>query len=131
MDCQLRGVSLTALLNARVQVFIVSEKQLKNELCNHQLRKISDTLDEPDSLRVQWGDNVEIPFTRYVTLSLQLGTNPDMQLDVPFLVTSGQSSHPIIGFNVVKVVADSHPECSLVNMFRSAIVNKNEDQEVC
>ena len=79
-------------------------------------------------MRVQWRDNVEIPFTGYVTLPLQLGTNPDIQLDVPHLVTSEQLLHAIIGLNVVRVIADSHPKHSLVNVFRSAIVNKNEDQ---
>ena len=63
-----------------------------------------------------------------MTLSLQLGTNPDMQLAVPFLVTSEKLSHPVTGFNAVKVIASSHQECSLVNMFCSAIVSKNKDQ---
>ena len=68
--------------------------------------------------------NVEIPIDGYVTLSLQLGTNTDVQLDVPFLVTSEKFPISIIGFNVVKVIADSHQECSLVKIFRSAIVSK-------
>ena len=51
------------------------------------------------------GDNVEIPLTGYVT-----GANLDMQLDVPFFVNSEQLPHPVIGFNVVKVIAGNHPE---------------------
>lgn len=64
----------------------------------------------------------------YVKLSLQLGTKPDMQLDLLFLIIPEQLPYPIIGLNGVKFVADSHPECSLVNMFPSEIVNKNKDQ---
>ena len=108
MDFQLDGVPSTALLDSGAQVSIVSEKHLKNELSDHQIRTTSDILDEPDSLKVQWRDNAEIPFTGYLTLPLQLGTNPDMQLGIPFLVTREQLPHPIIGFNVVKVIADSH-----------------------
>ena len=68
----------------------------------NQLNKISDTLlDEQDSLRVQCGDNVEFFCIGYVTLSLQIGTNPEMQLDVPFLVISEQLPHEIIKFNLV------------------------------
>ena len=51
----------------------------------------------------------EIPFTGYVTLPLQLGTNPNMQLDLPFLVIPEQLPQPIIGFNVVNIVTQNAP----------------------
>ena len=78
MDWQLDGIPSAALQDSRLQVSIDSEKYLWNELSDHQIRTISDILDETDSLKIQWGDNVEIPLTGYVTLPLQLGTNPDM-----------------------------------------------------
>ena len=62
-----------------------------------------------------------------MTLLLQLGTNPDMQLDALFRVTPEQLPRPVTGFTVEKVIADSHPECSFVNMFHSDIFNKNVD----
>ena len=99
---QLGGVTLTALV---LTVSIVSEK-LQNELSDHQLTKISYILDDLESLRVQCGDNAEILFTGYVTLLLQLGTNPDMQLDVLFLVAPEKLPQPVIGFNVEMVIAD-------------------------
>ena len=100
---QLGGVTLTALV---LTVSIVSENQLQNELSDHQLTKISYILDDLESLRVKCGDNAEILFTGYVTLLLQLGTNPDMQLDVLFLVVPEKLPQPIIGFNVEMVIAD-------------------------
>ena len=75
---------------------------------------------------VQWRDNVETLFTDYVT-----GANPDMQLDVPFFVTSEQLLHLIVGLNLVKVIPDNQTECFHVNMFPSVIVNKNEDHGFC
>ena len=54
IDCQLGSVTSTTLLDTGAQVFIVGEKYLKNELCDHQLKKISVTLEKQDSLRVQW-----------------------------------------------------------------------------
>ena len=35
--------------------------------------------------------------------------------------------HPIVGFNVVKITAESQPECSLIKMFKSAIDIEDEE----
>ena len=51
-----------------------------------------------------------------------------MQLDVSFFVTPEQLPHSVTWFNVMTVIANSHPECSLDYMFRSAFVKKNDDQ---
>lgn len=55
MDRRLGDALSTALPDTRVYVFIVSENHLKNKLCDQQLKKISDTLDEPENLTVPWG----------------------------------------------------------------------------
>ena len=36
--------------------------------------------------------------------------------------------HPIVGFNVVKVIAESQPECSLFKIFRLAIDIEDEEE---
>ena len=36
--------------------------------------------------------------------------------------------HPIVGFNVVKIIAESQPECSLIKMFQSAIDIEDEEK---
>ena len=48
--------------------------------------------------------------------------------DVPFLVAANHLQHPIVGFNVVKVTAESHPEYSLIKMFQSAIDIEDEEK---
>ena len=46
--------------------------------------------------------------------------------DVPFLVATDHLQHPIVGFNVVKIIAESQPECSLIKMFKLAIDIEDE-----
>ena len=71
---------------------------------------------------MQWENNSEIPFAGFTTFQLQVGDGKvGSKNDVPFLVATDHLDHPIVGFNVVKIIAESQPKYSLINMFQLAI----------
>ena len=68
MQCKLSGVPTSVMLDTGAQVFIVSEKYLLEKFINAEIRAISEILDGHDSLRLQWGNNSEIPFADFTIL---------------------------------------------------------------
>ena len=73
MQCKLNGVPTGALLDTGAQVSIISEKYFLENFINLEIRAISEILDGHDSLRVQWGNNSEIPFAGFTIIQLQIG----------------------------------------------------------
>ena len=64
---------------------------------------VHELLDEPDSLRIQWGNQTDIPFSKYTVVNLCIGEGEDKcHLDGSFLITTDQISNPILGFNAIK-----------------------------
>ena len=122
MQHKLSGAPASVFLDAGAQVSIVSEKYLRENFINAEIRAISEILDGHDSLRVQWGNNSEIPFAGFTILQLKIGDGKvGSKVDVPFLVVTDHLHYRIEGFNVVKVIEESQPEYSLIKMFQSAI----------
>ena len=112
----------SVLLDTGAQVSIVSKKFILENFINAEITAISEILDEYDSLRVQWGNNSKILFAGFTILKLQTGDGTvGSKVDVPFLVATDHLQHLIVGFNVVKVIAESQPEYSLIKMFQSTI----------
>ena len=107
MQCELSGAPKSVLLDTSAQVSIISEKYLLENFINAEIRAILDILDGHDSLRVQWGNNSEIPFKGFTILQLQIGDGKvGSKVDVPFLVATDHLQHPIVGFNEVKVIVE-------------------------
>ena len=58
---------------------------------------VKELLDEPDSLRVQWGNQTDIPFSKYAVLNLCIGEREDKcHPYVPFFVTTDQINNSIL-----------------------------------
>ena len=97
-QCELSGVPTSVLLDTGAQVSIFSEKYLLENFINTQIRAISEILDGHDSLRMQWGNNLEIPFAGFTILQLQIGNGKvGSKVNVPFLATTNHLQHPIMG----------------------------------
>ena len=78
---------------------------------------------------MQWGNNSEIPFAGFAILQLQVGDGKvGSKVDVPFIVGTDHLHYLIVGFNVVKFIEESQPECSLIKMFQSAIDIEDEEK---
>ena len=70
---------------------------------------------EPHSLRVQWANQTDIPFSKYAVVNLYIGKGKDnCNLDSPFLITTEQISNPIPRFNAIKHVAQTTDDTLLL-----------------
>ena len=82
---------------------------------------VNELLDEPDSLRIQWGNQTDIPFSKYTVVNLCIGEGEDKCfLDFPFLITKEQISNPIVGFNAIKHIAQTTDDKLLTKLFQNS-----------
>ena len=94
------------LLDTGAQVSVISDKYLRNNFPHVDEYPVNELLDELDSLRVQWGNQTDIPFKKYTVVNLCIGEGEDKcHLDVPFLITTDQLCNPILGINAIKHIA--------------------------
>ena len=130
IECELNGVSSTLLLDSGAQVSILSYDFLLSNLTDVQPNPLSDILDQHDSLRVQWGNNADIPFTGFVTLNVCFKSGEhNKTIAVPFLVTTDKLNNPILGFNAIKHLSSSAPDKSiLIELFKTSFKGKTMDQ---
>ena len=94
------------------------------------MENIQDILEEHDSLRVQWGNSNEIPFVGWVNLEVRLGSGESTsKVQVPFLVTTESLNNTILGFNAIKLLAQSNHslEC-LLEIFKEALNVDNSEK---
>jgi len=77
-------------------------------------------------LKIQWGDSAEIPYDGWVILTVGIGEGEyHNQINVPFLISTEDVSHPILGFNAIKLLTqDQQDGDALLKMFQSAFDNK-------
>ena len=88
----------SVLLDSGAQISVASDKYLRQNFPHVDEYPINELLDEPDSLRVQWGNQTDIPFSKNTVVNLYIGEGEDKcHQDVPFLITADHISNPILG----------------------------------
>ena len=92
-----------------------------------EIKHISHILDEPDSMRVQWGNQADIPFNSFTVMKLNVGDEGvHCHVDVPFLITTDHIHHPIVGFNAIRHIAKESSDVNFLNrLFEKAFNNTN------
>ena len=90
----------SVLLDTGAEVSVISDKYVRENFPHVGEYPVNELQDEPDSLRVQWGNQTGIPFSKYTVVNLCIGEGEDKcHLDIPFLITTDQIGNPILGFN--------------------------------
>lgn len=131
VTCKLNGKSSKILFDTGAQVSIMSDQYRKIHLPYVQIQQLNTILDENDALRVQWGNNSEIPFVGWCDVEVLIGTDDCYtSLSVPFLVTTDNLADPILGFNAVKQLINGTEDKVALKVFRSAFSTKTSDQLV-
>ena len=121
---------IKVLLNNKLSsVFLVTDAQpstirdkyLRENLPYVNEYPVNELLDEPDSLKVQWGNQTEIPFSKHTVVNLCIEEGEDKcHLDVPFLITVDQISNPILGFNAIKHIAQTTDDKLLIKLLQTS-----------
>ena len=111
----------SVLLDTGAQVSVINDKYLRENFPHVAEYHVNELLDEPDSLRVQWGNQTDIPFSKYTVTNLCIGEGEDKyHLDVPFLITADQISNPILGFNTIKHIAQTTDDKLLIKLCQTS-----------
>ena len=73
IQCRYNQREASVLQNTVAQVSIISEDYVEQNLPDAEIKHISHILDEPDSMRVQWRNNADIPFNSFTVIQLKVG----------------------------------------------------------
>ena len=68
IQCMLNKREASVLLNTGTQVSIISEDYMQHNYPDSEIKHISHMLDNPDSMRVQWENQVHIPFNSFTSI---------------------------------------------------------------
>ena len=106
IDCEIGGFVDEALWDTGAQVSLLSKLWLEKNKCDSVVIQSLESLVGADSksISLSGAGGSKIPYIGYVTLPVLLKGRSEA-IDVPFLVTAGKLSNPIIGYNVIKAVA--------------------------
>ena len=102
VDCQIGEVSTQALWDTGAQVSLLSLSWLNKHVKDYKLNDLESVLG--GKLEVEAVGGKRIPYEGYVQLDFKMGTS---RLAVPFLVTKESLLHPLIGYNVIEMIAKS------------------------
>ena len=84
------------------------------------IKPVTDFLDDTDQVRFLAANNTEVPVIGAVVLNFSLGNS---SFPVPFIVTNGSMSQPIIGFNVIEHFIVMGSSDTVVTSLQNAISN--------
>ena len=106
IDCEIAGVVDEALWDTGAQVSLLSKRWLeKNKGHSVAIQSLESLVGvDSTSISLSGAGGSKIPYVGYVTVPVLLKGRSEV-IDVPFLVTAGELSNPIIGYNVIKAVA--------------------------
>ena len=113
----------SVLLDTDAQVSVISDKYLRENFPHVDEYPVNELLDEPDFLRVQWGNQKDIPFSEYTVVNICIGEGEDKyHLDVPFLIVMDQISNPILGLNAIKHIIQTTDDKILLKLFQTDLI---------
>ena len=122
---KMNDVATQVLLDTGAQVSLLSHKWLESNLPGAKI------LDPCDRLRVQWGNNIEIPFPGWTDIKFELldeSTITVEELQVPFIVIKEPLDNLILGFSAIKaLVSNASNENALFNSLQSNVKNINSN----
>ena len=118
---KMNDVATQVLLDTGAQVSLLLHKWLESNLPGAKI------LDPRDRLRVQWANDIEIPFLGWTDIKFELSDESTITVEeyqVPFLVIKEPLENLILGFNAIKVlVSNTNNENPLINSLQSNVKN--------
>lgn len=130
-QCNLNGLAVSALLDTGAQVSITDRVWKDKYLPDVDVRPLAELMGTTDRLEVYAVNGDLIPFDGWaiITVNLQGNDNPNLSINVPFLVSHLPIERPLLGFNVVEELIQGQPERlvpTLVSLLSGAIAVSSE-----
>ena len=132
IKCYINNYAMDCLLDTGAQVSILDRQWVKTYLPEHKLRPLAELMGQ-NTLSVLAVNGEPLPYDGWmgVMVSLPNNNDPNLVIQVPFLVSSMPLDRPLIGFNVVEQLilgtrdgADLMP--TLVSLIRGAMDRQND-----
>ena len=126
VKCKLNGVSCNALWDTGAEVSLISAKWLKRNNVPFEVKRVEDLLGS--DLRVRAVGQREIPYLGYTEIEFEIN---NYSVRVPFLVSDEELVQPLIGYNVIKVIAEDETDSNsdLTNAFTDGLAIARDNAE--
>ncbi|KAL6468412.1 hypothetical protein MHYP_G00240890 [Metynnis hypsauchen] len=127
LKCYMNGYAASALLDTGAQVSILDRKWRQMYLPDHTVRPLSELMGtKPLSVLAVNGETVPFDGWVEVTVNLPGNSDPDLSIQVPFLVGSMPLERPILGFNVIEQLIKGQQSgtktlATIANLLRGAM----------
>ena len=118
ISCTLGEKKEDVLLDTGSQVSMTDHEWVCENVPDAEIRPVSDFLEQDEQVKFLAANNTEVPIIGAVVLDFTLG---DCSFPVPFVVTSGSLSQPIVGFNVMEHIIRSGNPSTLVSTLQQAM----------
>lgn len=136
LKCFISGYAATVLFDTGSQVSIIDRSWRERFIPSYPVRPLDELLDAGDSFRLYAVNGQSIPYDGWVELTVNLpgNDNPDLAVQVPFLVSQLPLPQPIMGSNVLDEMI-SGPQSSaethamVISLLQKAL-GVEEDQAV-
>uniref|UniRef100_A0A3B1J7S5 ribonuclease H n=1 Tax=Astyanax mexicanus TaxID=7994 RepID=A0A3B1J7S5_ASTMX len=103
LKCYMNGYAASVLLDTGAQVSILDRSWRRMYLPDHTVRPLSELMGtQPLNVLAVNGDTVPFDGWIEVTVNLPGNSDPNLSIQVPFLVGSRPLERPILGFNVIE-----------------------------
>ncbi|XP_051793415.1 uncharacterized protein b3gat1b isoform X1 [Acanthochromis polyacanthus] len=133
IKCYINSYAMDCILDSGAQVSILERQWVKTYLPDHKVRPLTELLGQ-QALNVLAVNGQSLPYDGWVAARVTLPDNsdPDLSIQVPFLVSSVPIDLPLIGFNVIEqLILGPNENVSLiptiVHLLRGAM-NIQEDR---
>ncbi|XP_061817764.1 uncharacterized protein [Nerophis lumbriciformis] len=132
VKCNINNFTVECLLDTGAQVSLLDRKWVKTYLPDHKPRPLADLIGrKPLSVLAVNGE--PLPYDGWVGVNVSLPDNsdPNLSIQVPFLVSSVPMDRPLIGFNVIECLimgpkGESDFISALVTLLRGALSIEND-----
>lgn len=119
--CLLNGLTVTILVDTGAQVSLIDRAWKNKYIPDVNVRPIAELIELTDYGKVPkiYAVNGEsLPLDGWVILTVNLPGNedPELSMNVPFLISSVSLDTPLIGFNVVEVLIQGSPAQATSNL---------------
>ena len=97
------GAHIKLLWDTGSEVSIVSQDWVEANLPDHEIKNISEILEEGRELTLRAANRTDIPYIGYIEASFELKDSA-CPITVPFLVTEEDFDPFILGYNVIELI---------------------------
>ena len=118
VKCGLGGKESEVLLDSGSQVSMCDEEWVSENAPGAEIKNITDFLERDEKVNFLAANNTVVPIVGVVVLEFSLG---DCKFPVPFVITSGSMSQPLLGFNVMEHMISLGNSDTMVSSLHSAM----------